>query len=82
LYNRFIDIDLVVGVHEVCPEEQDKNCSTFIVRCEGRTFQLQAVDQPTMRKWIRAIEFLADYRKSYTERRRTDIMERLDTSYL
>ena len=33
-------------------------------------------------RWIRAIEFLADYRKSYMEKRRTDIMERLDTSYL
>jgi hypothetical protein len=69
---RFIDIDLVLGVREVSPDQQDKNCSTFIVRCEGRSFQLQAVDQITMKKWMRAIEFLASYRKLYREKREAD----------
>lgn len=49
-YIRFIDLGLVLEVKEVCPDEQDKNCSTFLVHCEGRTYQLQAIDQMTMKK--------------------------------
>lgn len=49
-YIRFIDLDLVLEVKEACPDEQDKNCSTFLVQCEGRTYQLQAIDQMTMKK--------------------------------
>lgn len=46
----YIDLDLVVSVQEVSPAQQDKNHATFLVQCEGRTFQLQAHDETTMRK--------------------------------
>jgi hypothetical protein len=59
----FIDLDLVVSVQEVSPAQQDKNHATFLVQCEGRTFQLQAHDETTMRKWMSAIEYLKNWRK-------------------
>ena len=35
---------------EVSAAQQDKNHATFHVLVEGRTFQLQAMDEPNMRK--------------------------------
>ena len=48
---RFIDLLKVINVSEVSPAQQDKNNATFHVQCEGRTYQLQAVDETAMRKW-------------------------------
>lgn len=47
---RYIDVDKVIGVHEVTASQQDKNHATFTVQCDGRTFQLQAHDEASMRK--------------------------------
>ena len=47
---RMVDLDKVVSVQEVSPAQQDKNHATFLVQCDGRTFQLQAIDEATMRK--------------------------------
>ncbi len=49
--NRFIDLDKVLGVQEVSDAQQDKNHTTFTVQCDGRTFQLQAHDEPSMRRY-------------------------------
>jgi hypothetical protein len=57
----FIDLDLVVSVQEISPAQQDKNHATFLVQCERRTFQLQAHDETTMRKWMSAIEYLKNW---------------------
>jgi len=47
---RYIDLDKVLSVQELSPTQQDKNQATFTVQCDGRTFQLQAHDEPSMRK--------------------------------
>lgn len=49
---RFIDLDRVISVQEVSAAQQDKNHATFLVQCDGRTYQLQAHDEATMRKWV------------------------------
>ncbi len=51
---RFIDLDKIVSVHEVSPAQQDKNHATFLVQCDGRTFQLQSQDEASMGKWVRS----------------------------
>lgn len=43
-------MDKVLAVQEVTASQQDKNHATFTVQCDGRTFQLQAHDEPNMRK--------------------------------
>ena len=50
LYYRFIDLDKVLSVQEVSAAQQDKNHATFLVQCDGRTYQLQGHDEATMRK--------------------------------
>ena len=62
----FIDLDRVISVQEVSAAQQDKNHATFLVQCDGRTYQLQAHDEATMRKWMGAIEYLTDWRKRHT----------------
>lgn len=47
---RYIDIDKVISVQEVTASQQDKNHATFTVQCDGRTFQMQAHDETSMRK--------------------------------
>ena len=47
---RYIDLDRVISVQEVSAAQQDKNHATFLVQCDGRTYQLQAHDEATMRK--------------------------------
>ena len=50
IFKRFIDMDKVIGVQEVTASQQDKNHATFTVQCDGRTYQLQAHDEPSMRR--------------------------------
>lgn len=51
LTHRYIDLDKIISVQEVSPAQQDKNHATFLVQCDGRTYQLQAMDEATMRKY-------------------------------
>lgn len=46
----FIDLTKLISVQEVSPAQQDKNNATFLVQCDGRTYQLLAHDEATMRK--------------------------------
>ena len=58
---RFIDLDQVVSVQAVSTAQQDKNNATFLVQCSGRTFQLQAHDEVTMRKSVQQQSTVTEY---------------------
>ena len=45
-----IDLDKIISVQEVSSAQQDKNHASFLVQCDGRTYQLQAMDEANMRK--------------------------------
>ncbi|XP_064391177.1 uncharacterized protein LOC135339010 isoform X2 [Halichondria panicea] len=62
----FIDLTKLISLQEVSPAQQDKNNATFLVQCDGRTYQLQALDEANMRKWMSAIEYLANWHRTNT----------------
>jgi hypothetical protein len=56
-----INLKMVEGVEEQSLDLQDKNNASFNVITKGRVFELMAIDEKAMRRWIQSLETLRNW---------------------